>query len=119
MGWCREHGIALNKKKLRLRINKVTFMGHVFTNNGLKIDPEKARAVLEMSRPVDAEGIQRLNGFINYLAKFLPQLAQVMEPLHRLTQPDVDFLWTDKQEDPLIEVKRLVTAAPILASFHH
>ena len=72
---CREHGIALNKKKLRLRINGETFMGHVFTKKGLKIDPEKARAVLEMPRPVDAEGVQRLNGFVNYLAKFLPQLV--------------------------------------------
>ena len=116
---CREHGIALNKEKLRLRINEVTFMGHVFTNKGLKIDPEKARAVLEMPRPVDAEGIQRLNGFVNYRAKFLPQLAQVMEPLRRLTRPNVDFLWTDKQENALKEVKRLVTAARVLAYFDH
>lgn len=42
---CREHGIALNKKK------QVTFMHHVFTNKGLKIDPEQARAVLEMPHP--------------------------------------------------------------------
>lgn len=45
---CREHGIALNKKKLRLRINEVTFMGHLFTNKGLKIDPAKARAVTQL-----------------------------------------------------------------------
>ena len=54
-------------------------MGHIFTNDGLKIDPDKATAILEMPRPDDVEGVQRLNGFVNYIAKFLPKLADVMD----------------------------------------
>ena len=65
-------------------------MGHLFTNNGLKIDPDKARAVQEMTPPTDTKGVQRLNGFVNYLSKFLPQLADVMEPLRRLTRKDTE-----------------------------
>ena len=76
----RERGIALNKNKLKLRITEVPFMGHLFTKQGLKIDPDKAKAVLEMPRPEDVEGVQRLNGFVNYLSKFLPCLADHMEP---------------------------------------
>ena len=72
---CRERGMALNKDKLKLRRQEVAFMGHLFTDKGLKIDPDKARAVQEMTPPTDTEGVQRLNGFINYLSKYLPQLA--------------------------------------------
>lgn len=54
---------------------KVPFMGHLFTKQGLKIDPNKAKAVLEMPRPDDMEGVQRLDRFVNYLSKFLPRLA--------------------------------------------
>jgi len=54
-------------------------MGHVLTNKGIKIDPEKAKTILDMPRPADVEGIQRLNGFVNYLSKFLPRLADSME----------------------------------------
>ena len=36
---CRDHGVALNKDKVKLRLKEITFMGHVFTNKGLKIDP--------------------------------------------------------------------------------
>lgn len=39
---CREHGVALNKNKLKLRITEVPFMGHLFPKQGLKIDPDKA-----------------------------------------------------------------------------
>lgn len=78
---CKACGIALNKNKLKLRITEVPFMGHIFSKEGLKIDPDKAKAVLEMPCPEDVEGVQRLNGFVNYLAKFLPRLADHMEPV--------------------------------------
>lgn len=78
---CKACGIALNKNKLKLRITEVPFMGHIFSKESLKIDPDKAKAVLEMPCPEDVEGVQRLNGFVNYLAKFLPRLADHMEPI--------------------------------------
>ena len=110
---CKAHGIALNKDKLQLRITEVPFMGHVFSKEGLKIDPDKAKAVLEMPRPEDVEGVQRLNGFVNYFAKFLSRLADHMEPIRRLTRQDTDFNWTEEQENAFREVKRLVTTAPV------
>ena len=45
---CRERGIALNKNKLKPRITEVPFVGHLLAKQGLKIDPDKAKAVLEM-----------------------------------------------------------------------
>jgi len=69
---CRERGIALNKDKLKLRRQEVAFVGHLFTTNGLKIDPDKARAIQEMTPLTGTEEVQRLNGLVNYPSKFLP-----------------------------------------------
>ena len=114
---CKAHGIALNKDKLQLRITEKPFTGHVFSKEGLKIDPDKAKAVLEMPRPEDVEGVQRLNGFVKYLAKFLPRLTDHMEPIRRLTLQDTDFNWTEEQENAFREVKRLVTTATVLSYY--
>ena len=95
---CRECGIALKKNKLTLRITEVPFMGHLFPKHGLKIDPDKAKAVLEMPRPEDVEGVQRLNGLVNYLSKFLPRLADHMEPIRHLTRQDTEFNWMEEQQ---------------------
>lgn len=95
---CRECGIALKKNKLTLRITEVPFMGHLFTKHGLKIDADKAKAVLEMPRPKDVEGVQRLNGLVNYLSKFLPHLADHMEPIRHLTRQDTEFNWMEEQQ---------------------
>ena len=81
------------------------------------MDPEKAKAVKDMPRPDDVEGIQRLNGFVNYLAKFLPGLADTMEPIRRLTRKDVEWVWSEEQEKALNGIKKLVTEAPILSYY--
>lgn len=63
-------------------------MGHLLMSTGLKPDPAKVEAITNMPKPQDIEGIQRLNGFINYLVKFLPKLLEVMEPIRHLTRKD-------------------------------
>jgi hypothetical protein len=88
------------------------------SSNGLKPDPEKVKAVQNMPSPTDIEGIQRLNGFINYLARFLPRLSDVMEPIRQLTRKDVPFNWAPAQEKAFADVKQLVINSPVLAFFN-
>ena len=54
---CRERNLKLNKDKLKLKLKEVTFKGHLITNEGLKMDPEKVRAVLDMPKPTDVSGV--------------------------------------------------------------
>ena len=83
---CKERGIALNPEKLKLRMDEVAFMEYILTDKGVKIDPEMVKAIVEMPAPMSIEEVGRLNGFVNYLTKFLPQLATIMEPICKLTR---------------------------------
>ena len=55
------------------------------TENGLKPDPAKAKAVEEVPVLTDMKAVQRFLGFVNYWAKFIPDMC---EPLRRLTSHD-------------------------------
>ena len=114
---CRTVGIRLNRDKMKLHQTSVTFLGHLVTAEGLKPDPEKVRAIDDMTRPTDVEGVQRINGFVNYLAKFLPKLSDVTEPIRQLTRKDVPWNWSESQENAFQEMKSLVKKAPVLAYF--
>ena len=70
------------------------FMGHLLTAQDLKPDPQKVEAILKLPTPKSKEDIERLNGMVNYLAKFLPRLSHIMEPLRRLTQTGVEWHWS-------------------------
>ena len=92
-------------------------MGHILTSTGLKPDQAKVEAITNMPKPKDIEGVQRLNGFINYLAKFLPKLSEVMEPIRRLTRKDTQWQWATEQDKAFQDVQKLVTEAPVLSYY--
>lgn len=75
--------ISLNKDKFHYMLESINFIGQVFTSSGLKSDPAKVRAILNM--PTSPADVQRLIGMVNYLAKFVPHLSDMTEPLRKLT----------------------------------
>ena len=65
---------------------QVQYVGHIISAEGLKPDPEKMRALKDMPPPETKEDVRRFLGSIQYLAKFLPMLAEVKMPLRELTR---------------------------------
>jgi hypothetical protein len=114
---CRERGLKLNKNKLKFKLASVAYMGHILSANGLSPDPEKVKAVVNMETPSDVKGVQRLLGVVTYLAKFLPSLSSICEPLRRLTDKEAEFDWMSQHDEALDKIKRLITEAPVLKFF--
>ena len=56
-------------------------MGHILTTEGVKPDPAKVKNIRDMPNPEDKKGVKRILGTVNCLAKFIPNLSQVEEPL--------------------------------------
>ena len=114
---CSTKGIKPNHDKLALRMSEVTFMGHKVTSNGLHSDPGKVKAINEMPEPTNLSELRRFLGCINYMAKFLPNLSDVLHPLTNLTHKDVCWNWSDSQKNAFIKAKSLVTSSPVLAFY--
>lgn len=77
---------------------EVRFMGHILTPAGLKADPAKVEAILDMPTPSDTKGLKRYFGMVNYLAKFLLLLSDMTEPLRRLEDKDVEWCWLEQHQ---------------------
>lgn len=61
---CLEKNLKINQEKLKPRLKSVTCLGHIISAEGLKVDPEKIRAIAEMPKPTDKAAIQRLLGMV-------------------------------------------------------
>jgi len=114
----REKNLKFNRSKLCLRCPSVTYMGHTLSTAGVSPDKTKVEAVMSMNRPTDVASVQRLLGFVNYLARFLPHLSDVCEPLRRLTDRDSIWDWQSSQEMAFQKIKQLVTEAPVLRYYN-
>jgi hypothetical protein len=62
----------------------------LITNRGIKADPEKVLAIVEIPSPIDVSGVKRVFGLVQYVAKFIPNLSDVTATLRLLTQEDVE-----------------------------
>ncbi|XP_028415786.1 uncharacterized protein K02A2.6-like [Dendronephthya gigantea] len=115
---CRKTGIKLNKKKLMLLCKEIPYLGHLVTKDGLKPDPEKVEAVLKMPRPENVKAVRRFCGFVNYLSKFMPHLADVMKPLQQLTHKDAQWQWNHEHDAAFGKLKLMISNAPVLKFYH-
>ena len=77
----REVGLKFNPKKVKLCVPAVSFVGHVFSAEGLKPDPGKIRTISEMPFPSDKEDVLRIVGTFNYLNKFIEHKDNLQEPI--------------------------------------
>ena len=82
--WCREQNLKLNPKKTKLCTNNVVYIRHVLSDEGVKIDDEKVKAVVNMPELTSIDNIHTLLGMVTYTCKFLPNLSSVTEPLREL-----------------------------------
>ena len=110
----RSMNLKLNKKKLRLRLVQVTYMGHSFTSEGLRPDPMKVEAIVSMPRPDGKRAVQRLLGFVNYLSRFMPIISEVSEPLRKLTVKNALFVWESQQEEAFQTIRIMISSTPEL-----
>ena len=86
-------------------------------SEGIRVDPFKTNAITKMSIPQSLTELQRFLGMVNYLGKFIPNLAEVTAPLWALLKKDCVSNLQKPQLDPIEKLKSLITSAPILKIF--
>ena len=114
---CQVRNIKLNAAKFRFKVPSLQYVGHVLTSDGLRVDPQKIRAIREMPSPTDVAGVRRLLGIVNYLARFLPNLADKCTGFRRLTQKDVVWQWGESEEADFRRLKDELPSPPLLRYF--
>ena len=92
----------------------MSFIGHVATADGLRVDPDKVKAIRDMPAFTGKAGVQRPLGMVQYLSKFLPNLSDMTKPLRELTQQDVKWCWKDAHITAPSQLKEAVTCSPVL-----
>ena len=81
---CRKNNLTLHSEKMQFRLPKVSFFRHTWSDKGLSPDPKKIEAVKKMEMPQDMETMRSFLGFVNYLNRFSPHLAELSDPLREI-----------------------------------
>ena len=111
-----EAGLTLNNK-CEFSQKQLTFLGNVVTSEGIVVDPEKTRAIQQFPAPQNVTELQRFNGMVNQLAKFLRNLAKLNEPLRQLLRKEQQWIWDEPQKRAFEQIKEKLTSTEVLAHY--
>jgi len=114
LGRLRSAGLTVKPEKVVFATQEISFLGHLVSAAGVRIDPERTRAIREFPVPRDVKGISRFIGMVNYYHKFIPHFADVAAPLNALRKKGVKFKWDAPQQEAFASLKNLISQPPVL-----
>ncbi|GJV47605.1 reverse transcriptase domain-containing protein [Tanacetum coccineum] len=114
----RQINMKLNPKKCT-SMQESIYLGYKVSTNGLRACPEKADAVLSLPSPRCIKDVQKLNGKLASLNRFLSKSAEKSLPffktLKKCTKKS-DFQWTPEAEEAFKQMKKLIAELPTLTA---
>ena len=79
----RMNNLSLNPDKIQFKSTDCKFFRHWLTPEGLKLDHEKVKAIVDKKPLESLQTLQSFNGMVNYLKRFSPFLTELSEQFRR------------------------------------
>ena len=106
----------MNPKKCTFGVRSGNFLGFLVHQRGVKVDKNKARAIMESPPPTNKIQLQRLLGKINFLRRFIANMAGKIHPLTPLLRlkDKEEFEWGPPHQEAFDRIKVYLTSPPVL-----
>ncbi|GFX51138.1 retrovirus-related Pol polyprotein from transposon 297 [Trichonephila clavipes] len=110
----RDVGLTLNKDKCHFARDKLNYLSLVISKEGIETDHSKVNSITEMRPPKNSKEVSKFLAIAGWNQKFIPQYADICEPLYRLKKKGAKFNWSTEAQDSFDKIKRALTEAPVL-----
>jgi len=109
----------VNPSKICASYDEIEFLGHTVSSQGVRISESKTKAVQKISPPTTKKLLQRLMGLLQYFRRHIANFSSRTYNMRQLLKEDTKFLWNEKCENELQDLKKALVSAPILAPFRN
>ena len=107
-------GLKLKPTKCELLQMEAGYLGHVVSQQGVSMDPEKTKAVAQWPVPRDLKGLQALLGTVGYYRQYIAGFVTIAKPLTRLTGNKEPWQWNPLQQSPFKKLQKCSVTASML-----
>ena len=110
----RERQLYAKLSKCQFWLDKVAFLGHVISAEGMSVDPQKIKAVVNWKPPMNVSEVRSFLGLAVYYRKFVEGFSKIAAPLTKLARKDVKYDLVDTCQHSFEELKDRLTSALVL-----
>jgi hypothetical protein len=110
----RDHQLYAKFSKCEFWINEVSFLGHVISSEGITVEPDKVRDVLDWKLPTSVAQVRSFLGLASYYRRFILNFSKILEPITELLRKGNKYVWSKDCEEALMTLKKLLTTSPVL-----
>ncbi|PKA59307.1 RNA-directed DNA polymerase like [Apostasia shenzhenica] len=112
---CRAHNIRLNPSKSIFGAAYGKFLGHMVSTRGIEVNPEKIKAILDLDPPRIVTNIQKLNGRITALSRFISRMGDRCLLFFKVLRGD-HACWDDDCQQAFDSLKEYLLSPPLLSA---
>ena len=110
----RAAGLQADIAKSEFSVRETKFLGLIISVEGIKMDPEKIKTILNWQPPRNVKGIRSFLGLVNYFRRFIRNHGHLRKPLVRLTRQGVPFVFGEAENEAFKALKTAVSKEPVL-----
>ncbi|GMI67673.1 hypothetical protein HRI_000436600 [Hibiscus trionum] len=110
----RNHQLFAKFTKCEFWLSEVSFLGHIISAEGIKVDSKKIQAILDWRPPRNVSEVRSFLGLAGYYRRFVKGFSVIAAPLTKLLRKDVIFEWSEKQQRSFDQLKQALTHALVL-----
>ncbi|XP_073304571.1 uncharacterized mitochondrial protein AtMg00860-like [Primulina huaijiensis] len=93
--------------------DKVAFLGHIVSKEGILVDPSKVESIKQWSIPKTVSEVRSFLGLAGYYRRFIEDFSKIALPLTSLTRKATKFEWTIDCQRAFQVLKDKLTSAPV------
>ena len=91
-------------------------LGFLVSNQGIKANPEKIKAITSLAKPTCVNDVQRLAGHLAALSRFIRRFGEKPMPLYQLMKKTDVFVWSDAANAAFEDLKAQLAESSVLAA---
>ncbi|CAG9128375.1 unnamed protein product [Plutella xylostella] len=110
----RDYNLKLQPDKCEFLRKEVAYLGHIISDQGIKPNPDKIKAVQNFPQPKTTKQIKAFLGLAGYYRRFINNFSDITKPLTKLLKKNAKYIWTEECTKAMEKCKELLTTAPIL-----
>jgi hypothetical protein len=111
----RRAGLKLNPEKCVFGVTKGKILGCLISAKRIEANPDKIRAIREMEEPKTKKDIQKLNGWVAVLNRFISRSAEQSLPFFKGLKGKGTIEWGPEQSEAFAELKEYIEKMAILS----